>query len=230
MLHRRAAGGCSRLQQVAGGCRRHSFLRASLLRRPRAPPGTCGGFLSSLLLVFTSGPVLTDAERFKLCFCLFLDGDMTLLAGLCHNSYLSHARSNFFSYTIPWYLAQPPPSPSSQHQSFNQKLSYPLHLLPPPPPCAQQSDTLRAKNPIAIVTSELLQTGRLSRGLQNRAFLPSCQTGLNTVFSVVTQRHTIAIIDIQLRTSSLYIFSWRAAVCSCCTSVHKTSSSTEDVM
>lgn len=73
------------------------------------------------------------------------------------------------------------------------------------------------KNPIAIVMSELLETGKLSRGLQNRAPPPlsSCQTGLNTVFRVVTQRHTITIIDIQLCTSSLYIFSWRAAVCSC---------------
>lgn len=45
-------------------------------------------------------------------------------------------------------------------------------------------------------------------------FSCSCQTGLNTVFSVVTQRHTITIIDIQLCTL-LYIFSWSAAVGSC---------------
>lgn len=156
---------------------------------------------------------MTHADRFMLCFCLFLDGDM-----LAYVTTPTLA-TNFLIFFLMQHLGTSYnllPSPFALHQSFNQELSHPLHLLPPPAPPAQQSDTLRAKNPIAIVMSELHETGRLSRGLQNRAFFPhSCQTGLNTVFSVVTLRHTITIIDVQLRTSSLYIFSRRAAACSC---------------
>lgn len=82
----------------------------------------------------------------------------------------------------------------------------------------------KKKNPIAIVTSEPPEPGRLSRGPQKPAFLPSCQAGLNTVFSVVTQRHTITVIDVELCTSTLNIVSRRSSVML----LHKTSSPAED--
>lgn len=93
-------------------------------------------------------------------------------------SYISNTLLNFFLTQHLGTKYNLLPTPFFLHQSFNQEPSPPLHLLPPPAPRAQQSDTLRAKNPIAVVMSALLEPGRLSRGLHNRAFSPQLSDAL----------------------------------------------------
>lgn len=137
---------------------------------------------------------------------------MVLIAVIRHKFYLSNTYSAFLLVYFLLTVCNLLPSPSVFQSWAVSSLCVSSLLLHREHNKVTHGEQ---KNPIAIVMSELLKTGRLSRGLQNRAPRSSCQTGLNTVFRVVTQRHTITIIDIQLCTSSLYIFSWRAAVCSC---------------
>lgn len=152
---------------------------------------------------------------------------------MCHNSYLSNTLFIFlfFTYVIPGYLAHPPAFtffPSSVFQSWAVS-SLCVSSCTAGTTKWHTENKKKKKSNCCCHVRAARDWKVVKRSPERSGFFffccwfffssPSCQTGLNTVFRIVTQRHTITVIDIQLCTSSLFIFSWHAAVCWCCSAM-----------